>query len=167
LDGWSIECPCGGWLKPVSYGANKYTCAYCGHIWQSNSNKERVCPVCKSLNIVCHYEDVNKELYEDIVSNFNNYKQFDYVCPECKTAMKLYSKGIHNVTCPNGCNSLLSYTSVVPVVELLKAFRKKKGWTQDQMADRYGLSQGYYAKIESGHKPVPLNLQKLVKNYSL
>lgn len=143
---------------------NNYICTYCGHIWHSNS---KVCPKCNSLNIVCHYEDVNKELYEDILSNFNNYKQFDYVCSECKTTIKLYSKAIHNVACPNGCNSLLSYTTVIEIVDLLKAFRKRKGWTQAQMADRYGLSQGYYAKIEAGQKPVPLNLQKAVQNYSL
>jgi rubrerythrin len=106
LDGWIIECLCGGVLKPVPYGAYKYICAYCGHVWQSNSNKIKKCPKCDNLNIVFHHEDANKALkalYEDIITNFNNYTKYAYVCPECKSMVYLYSRDIPNVACPNGC----------------------------------------------------------------
>src|SRR5581483_705040 len=36
--------------------------------------------------------------------------------------------------------------------ELVKAYRKQRGWTQEQLADRWGHSRGYVSQIEAGSR---------------
>lgn len=43
----------------------------------------------------------------------------------------------------------------------LKELRKARGWTQEEVAARAGLSKSFYSEIESGKKPA--NSQRLKK----
>ena len=36
--------------------------------------------------------------------------------------------------------------------ELVKAYRKQRGWTQEELAERWGYSRGYVTQIEGGHR---------------
>src|SRR5260370_38908289 len=36
--------------------------------------------------------------------------------------------------------------------ELLKAYRKQRGWTQDELAERWGHSPAYISQIENGKR---------------
>ena len=36
--------------------------------------------------------------------------------------------------------------------ELVKAYRKQRGWTQGELAERWGYSRGYVSLIEAGRK---------------
>jgi transcriptional regulator with XRE-family HTH domain len=38
--------------------------------------------------------------------------------------------------------------------ELVKAYRKQRGWTQEQLAERWGYTRSYVAKIENGKRKV-------------
>jgi len=45
----------------------------------------------------------------------------------------------------------------------LKRAREARGWTQLQMAQRLGVSQGYVSLMESGARPVPHSLAALLR----
>jgi len=46
----------------------------------------------------------------------------------------------------------------------LKALRDKRGWSQEQLAKRAGISRGYLARLETGrHDPTLTMIEKLAK----
>jgi XRE family transcriptional regulator, regulator of sulfur utilization len=46
----------------------------------------------------------------------------------------------------------------------LKQLRAKRGWTQEQLAERAGINRGYLARLETGHHdPTITTLEKLAK----
>src|SRR5579883_1229338 len=36
--------------------------------------------------------------------------------------------------------------------QLVKAYRKQRGWTQEELAERWGHSRGYIAQVEAGRR---------------
>src|SRR5579883_3372161 len=38
--------------------------------------------------------------------------------------------------------------------ELVKAYRKQRGWTQEQLAERWGYTRSYVARVENGKRKV-------------
>ncbi len=47
--------------------------------------------------------------------------------------------------------------------EEIKKFRKSRGWTQKKLAEELGVIQQAVSKWESGKRPVPLYIEKLMK----
>lgn len=46
----------------------------------------------------------------------------------------------------------------------LKQLRAKRGWTQEQLAEKAGINRGYLARLETGrHDPTITTLEKLAK----
>jgi transcriptional regulator with XRE-family HTH domain len=43
--------------------------------------------------------------------------------------------------------------------ELVKGYRKQRGWTQEQLAERWGHSRGYVSQIEAGSRKLDSTLQ--------
>jgi len=50
----------------------------------------------------------------------------------------------------------------------LRVLRKKRGWTQDKMADVLGLDRSYLAEIEEGKRnPGLMNLEVIAQGFEL
>jgi len=50
----------------------------------------------------------------------------------------------------------------------LKKLRKKRGWTQVQMAEQFGLDRSYLADVEHGKRNISiLNLEIIVRGFGL
>ena len=50
----------------------------------------------------------------------------------------------------------------------IKKYRKKKGWTQEQLAFEANLHRAYIGQIERGEKNIGLiNLEKIAKAFSV
>jgi len=46
----------------------------------------------------------------------------------------------------------------------LRALRDKRGWSQEELAKRAGISRGYLARLETGrHDPTLTMIEKLAK----
>lgn len=57
---------------------------------------------------------------------------------------------------------LILNTSVVTIMKSIRAFRKKKGYTQEILARKAGIARSYLCEIEKGYKipSIPI-LEKL------
>lgn len=164
--GWKLECTCGGTMTSQQSGKEikdqyNYICAACGNHWSESTDITKLCTKCNSLDIVIQYEDVNTELYADIQKNIANDKRYTWKC-SCGNTKDLYSSKIYNVTCICECDDLMRYLPDVNVLKKLKEYRKKKRWTQNDIAKRYRISRSYYTLIESGKKPIPIQMMKLI-----
>jgi transcriptional regulator with XRE-family HTH domain len=50
----------------------------------------------------------------------------------------------------------------------LQKLRKQRGWTQVQMAERFGLDRSYLADVERGKRNISiLNLEVIAKGFGL
>src|SRR5262245_41955742 len=47
----------------------------------------------------------------------------------------------------------------------LQAARRRKGWTQQQLAQRLGMSQPYLSLLEQGHRPLTKGLLQKAQRY--
>lgn len=160
---WTIECECGGTLKePKPTGKYQYVCSECGHTWSSNDDKSKICPECNSLNIVIKYDDINTEVYREVLSNYNNYNFFQYRCT-CGQTKYLYSPNLYNVACP--VDGELMKCTPVDLLDRLRKHRKLHRMSQGELAKKFGLSQSTYSRIEAGDKPIPDNLLPKINKF--
>jgi transcriptional regulator with XRE-family HTH domain len=50
----------------------------------------------------------------------------------------------------------------------LRKLRKQRGWTQVQMAEKFGLDRSYLADVEHGERnPTAVNLEIIAKGFGL
>jgi len=54
--------------------------------------------------------------------------------------------------------------AVQKIAMRIKALRTKRGWSQEELASRAGITRGYLARVETGrHEPTLTTLGKLAK----
>lgn len=161
------ECHCCGTKLESNYKQQEqvfeYICATCGHIWSKSDDKTKVCPECGSLHIVIKYDDINKELYDEILYNYNHYQRYLYKC-SCGHHKYLYSNNLHNIVC-NKCYQLMQHIPTDILVEL-KRVRKLHRMSQADLAKRFKISQQFYSKIERGLEEIPAYLLPKIVNFT-
>lgn len=140
-----------------------YICPHCSHRWVSDSYNTNECKSCGYWQTICSYADgdipFNQNEYQQVSDNINTDTKYALQCVDCGKQASFYFD--QWITC--SCGGMMQQ-EVEPqdYISKLKQYRKKKKLSQQQMAKKVGMTQGYYSKIEAGNKPIPSNLMKFI-----
>lgn len=132
-----------------------YICPLCGHHWFSDSYNTNECKSCGYWQTICSYTDgdipFNQNEYQQVLGNVNTDIKYVLQCVDCGKQASFYFD--QWITCD--CGGMMQQTiDQTGLINKLKEHRKKKKLTQQQMAERFGLSRSYYADMEQGKKPL-------------
>lgn len=130
-----------------------YICPHCGHQWINDRYNTNECKSCGYWQTICSYADgdteINKAEYQRVLSNIYSDTKYLLQCVDCGKQTNFYFD--QWITCD--CGGIMQQTvDQANLISRLKEYRKKKKLTQQQMAEKFGLSRSYYADMEQGKK---------------
>lgn len=137
VTGWSIECECGGVLRSKISSI----CSYCGEFHYKPTKQCR----CGNTMLTHYYDDepaVNDSLIKEIIDCIGNNVTTAFEC-KCGKRHAIYRTTQTNAFCVC-CGEFMEQS-----LTSLKAYRKKRGWSQRLMAAEIGISPKTYIGIEN------------------
>ena len=109
------------------------------------------------IDITEDFSEAPTYVVNDMRSNKSQGIKFDYFCTAltCKNRLSLHTK---DVEIPCICGGIMKHRD-----NILLNYRSWKGLTQDQLANRMGITRNYISMMESGHRGIPKWLLEAIK----